>query len=627
MNCGFHQIKQDLKYICSEVFPGSGLRPFNLTQKSQVRIYQRIFKLTYHQRWQEKTHRPRLEKVLKDSADSWIQPRALFDAAIEYLSAHKIAIPGYTILQDLISNIVLTSNNRLIHKLERTLAADLALMLSELIDGGGTLSLRQLRQTAKSFSSSELEKELAVYHHLKPWMSKVEVATQSLSLSQKNQVHYAERVDYYGAKLKRQFAGNQQLYLLCYLQGRMQQALERIADGFVHHIRQVKQKAKAYAQEVIYSHWQKAAKNVGKAAEVLYLFIDDNIEQTQPFKNVKQHALALLDTKELESVCLFLNKQQRSVDEAMWQYYDQHESLRAGLLRKLFMCLRFEGTEGNQRLADALNQARLDLLSKGHISPAIINERALPRKQLSFLQDESGLIKLNRYEWYLYLQVSSRLNGQLTLPDVLKYRALEADLVNHQYWKEEKEQLINETQLPKLSAEPKQLIEQMASGLNNRLHQVSDYLEQADNRNIIMRNPKGKRLWRFPSPNKFEGDTTLYLALGYMIIAFSAFKAFIFFDGNRSSSNENKIEKINKLREMINLHMVPPQDRINNFTEIENFSAVYEMLKDKIRALKDAHTEDDSNIDFIFDKVFGDIIQYSNSVGNEQSNSSSMTIN
>jgi len=32
------------------------------------------------------------------------------------------------------------------------------------------------------------------------------------------------------------------------LQSRWLQALERIADGFVHHVRQIKQKAKAHAE-------------------------------------------------------------------------------------------------------------------------------------------------------------------------------------------------------------------------------------------------------------------------------------------------------------------------------------------------------------------------------------------
>ena len=94
------------------------------------------------------------------------------------------------------------------------------------------------------------------------------------------------------------------------------------------------------------------------------------------------------------------------------------------------------------------------------------------------------------------------MNGQLTLPEVIKYRALDADLVCPQRWRKEKEQLLKQTQLSKLTAEPYQLIEQMALELDNRLSAVSDYLEQADNRNIILRNPKGKCLWRLPKASK-----------------------------------------------------------------------------------------------------------------------------
>ena len=84
---GYHQIKQDIKYVCSEIFPGSGLRPFNLTQKTRVRIYQRIYKLTYHQRWENDRHRAALAKDLIEHAQAWVHPRSLFDRAIEYLSA------------------------------------------------------------------------------------------------------------------------------------------------------------------------------------------------------------------------------------------------------------------------------------------------------------------------------------------------------------------------------------------------------------------------------------------------------------------------------------------------------------------------------------------------------------
>ncbi|MCV5720385.1 hypothetical protein OFM97_27630, partial [Escherichia coli] len=38
--------------------------------------------------------------------------------------------------------------------------------------------------------------------------------------------------------------------------------------------------------------------------------------------------------------------------------------------------------------------------------------------------------------------------------------------------------------------------------LDTRLYEVGEYLEQEDNRNIILRNPQGKRFWRLPSASK-----------------------------------------------------------------------------------------------------------------------------
>lgn len=107
-----------------------------------------------------------------------------------------------------------------------------------------------------------------------------------------------------------------------------------------------------------------------------------------------------------------------------------------------------------------------------------------------------------RYEWHLYLQIRDRLNGQLTLANVIKCRTLDADLVSRERWRIEKDKLLEKTQLPTLTAEPNTLIERMANDLEDRLPEISDYLEQDDNRNIILRNPKGKRLWRLPAGSK-----------------------------------------------------------------------------------------------------------------------------
>ncbi len=119
----------------------------------------------------------------------------------------------------------------------------------------------------------------------------------------------------------------------------------------------------------------------------------------------------------------------------MWQYCDEKESLRKGLLRELFLCLRFEGCDGTQHLAAALAKTQNELNGRdAQLQTA--DTRLLSKKSREFLLDGEGNILIDRYEWFLYQQIPDRLNGQLTLPDITKYRALDADLIDGEHWRE-----------------------------------------------------------------------------------------------------------------------------------------------------------------------------------------------
>lgn len=494
-------MKNDLLYIADRYFQGLKLTPFTVSRMQKLRIYERVLSLKEYKLWNAKEHEALLIEHLSTSAKSWMNTRALFDAAIEYLSIQQIVIPGYSTLQKIISRVFNRELDNFVEQINDLISKELDLVLMGFIGNEGPMTIKQLRQSAKNFTATELEKELTVHRHIHASMPEVQQLLDSLNLSLKNQNHFAERVDYYGAKLRRQAPGRQRLYLLCYLHYRWQQALERIADGFVYHVRRIKLQAQVHAREAVFQDWQKASRNVSRAADVLYLFVDDAVDQQQPFGKVRKHALTLLDARELESVCLFLNDQRRSNEESVWLYYDQKSGLRA-LLRALFLCLRFEGGEGTQRLVASLSQAQHDFAAAGTLKH--VDMRLPHKRQLPFLQgsEENERVNRVRFEWFIYLQIPNRLNGQLTLPQIIKYRALDADLVSQKRWKSDKNTLLEQTQLPKMMSDPIALIGDMADKLDSRLEQVSDYLERADNRNIILRNPKGKRLWRLPGGGK-----------------------------------------------------------------------------------------------------------------------------
>ena len=96
----------------------------------------------------------------------------------------------------------------------------------------------------------ELAKELRVHEYLAPKVKEVGHIVKALMLSQKNQQHFSSMIDYYKSKIKRVNQPQQLLYLWCYFQQRYESNLERIADGFIYHLRKLKDQANGEIQTI-----------------------------------------------------------------------------------------------------------------------------------------------------------------------------------------------------------------------------------------------------------------------------------------------------------------------------------------------------------------------------------------
>jgi uncharacterized protein DUF4158 len=347
----YGEVEQDLKFVANELYSKLGIRRFSLTQRQKDRFYLKIFDLLDYQVLATEQRQTQTANHLQVVSQTCIEPRYLFDACIEYLSQHRIAIPKYTILQQLVSQAIHHEKARITKTLKVNISTNLASELGDLVDGSNLLTMRKLQQSAKSFNVSELEKELKVYRLIHPWMEDVNKALSALYLSVKNQQHFASMVDYYSlTKLKRFDRLTQQLYLSCYLQERSQQNIERLADGFIYHVRKLRAKAMSYAKETAYKDWEGAASNVSKAAELLHLFIDDSIDDQQSFAQVKRQAQKLLKSRDIESLCLYLKKQKRVHHDYVWEFYDQQKETIQRLLRPIFLCLTFESSDNTEAL-------------------------------------------------------------------------------------------------------------------------------------------------------------------------------------------------------------------------------------------------------------------------------------
>jgi TnpA family transposase len=488
-------LREDLVFIAQEYFPTIKLPRFKLNRVQRNRLYAKILPLLNYNEWSTKTHSDDLANHLRKSAIHWIEPRYLFDSAIEYLSVNRIAIPTYSILQNLISSVIQLERNKIEETIHRLLSPSLSTALTDLIDGNSIVKLNSLWRSAKSFTPTELHKEVRIHQYLSHHLKEVGEIFKSLMLSPKNQQHFASMQIYYRSKIKRFSQKTQFLYLLCYFLERSESNLERIADGVIYHLRKLKDQANDYAKDMAFNDWRKAAANVGKAADILHLFVDDDIDYTLPFGQVKHRANKVLNTNDIKSVCHYLKHQKRSVDEYVWEFYDQKKEILTHTLRPLFLCLTFEPTEKTQSLADQLCTMAQELKTNGEIQT--VDKRLISKKQKPYLIDDDKL-NLLRLEWHFYLQVPSKLNGRLYIKNVIKHRSLQDDWIGDSRWKY-KEKLLSEAMIERLNEQPDRLISSLTGSLNSKITNVNTALSQGDRRNVIVRSSKGNHSWRLPS--------------------------------------------------------------------------------------------------------------------------------
>ena len=497
LDVAYSQVTDDLTFISKALSGGKGLRPFTPSQKQKDRLYAKVLDLSGYGKWEESQHFKSLFDHLVQIGNAWLEPRHLFDAAIEYLATHHIAIPKYTVLQRLISRTRQQVRKDLKIQLNQLTSNELNIFLDSITANGDGLSLSHLRGGAKNLTVPELKKELAIYHRLAPWHTQINDVVDRLNLSLKNRQHFSELINYYGSKVRRFKRSQQHLWLLCHLTERIQLALERLTDGFVYQIRKQQEAANAFAQQAVFLSWQSAADNVTKAAELLHLFVDENIDDNQPFSEVRKQALKVMDDRDIQTLCLYLKKQKRTVEEYQWQYYDEQHNLLEQLLRPVFLCLECEAGNGSEDVVAQLQKMQTEIASGEPLTT--MDTSLIPKKHLPWLVKQDN-VNPQRYEWLLYRQLTSRLNGRIYLSNVTKYRALEDDLIPQT----SQDALLESSTLDRLKQPVDALLQEKQHRLESALKDVARHIDEGDNRNVIMKNRSGTR-WHLPT----KGATSL----------------------------------------------------------------------------------------------------------------------
>jgi hypothetical protein len=495
LNVSFIDVREDLDFVRAEYLPGTNTKRQNLTKSQRSRIYQRVFEHVGYRAYSRDCQSGLVAHTAKTAAAS-IDARYLFDNCIHYLAHNKIAIPKYYLLQQLVSSAINNERQRLGNILASSMSGSLASTLDVFLNSDSAAALATIRRSAKNFTALELQKELKTHHHIAPIIEDIDGVVQRLDLSLSNLDYFASMVEYYTiTKLRRFDRSLRQLYLICYLHVKYRQVIEHLADGFIFHCRKLQNNGKVYADEAEYREWQDAIANVTKAAGLLRFFIDDSIDESEPFGAVRQRATSIIAPKNIEAVCLYLADQKRSQGYYIWEYYDLQRDVIDNVLRPIFLAIQFQSSEATDALRLQIEHSQSDIQAHGIINHA--DRRLIKPRHKPFISP-GGTLNPRRYEILLYLLIHNKLDGHLYIPRCLKYRCLADDLVADEAWKD-KDSLIKCSLLPTINADPNTIMQSMKQELTDKLEQIGQRIQNGDNRNVVLRSRSGKTQWRFPS--------------------------------------------------------------------------------------------------------------------------------
>ena len=180
-----------------------------------------------------------------------VTPGFIVAELIAYLNDHKIVRPGYTTLQDLISEALPAERLRLGGLLEEVLDDAATAALAQLLVRDDTLSeLAALKQDAKDFGWRQMAQEREKRAKLEALYRIAKALLPKLAISQQNLLYYASLANFYTVyDLRRLKPEQTRLYLLCYAWQRYRQLTDNLVDALGYHMKQLEDESKAWANK------------------------------------------------------------------------------------------------------------------------------------------------------------------------------------------------------------------------------------------------------------------------------------------------------------------------------------------------------------------------------------------
>ena len=489
----------------------------DLSPTTKTKLINKLLKYTGFTAYQSKLDKEPLLKRLNDVVKINLEPRYVFDECIAYFGQNRIALAGYTTLQDTISTVLSNERNRIETVLNDSLSSGTRKTLLKLLESNNTFTdLAKLKKMAKDFSTSQITQELKTHKIIRSLYPEIKSLISELELSPKNLEYYASLVKHKSAyKLRRHADSQTILYLVCYLFFRYRETKDNLVATFIYLVRKLTESAKGYAKQRIVEDVNIVRTKLKSAGSLLKYFIDAEMDDDLSFGDVRKKAFELIPADSIKLLSDHLDNNDFDGRQYEWQFIDKQSSKIKKLIRSLFMSIDIEFIHLKDELHEQYVMAHSELGELKAIQT--INIDVVPKHDREYLEGDNTKLIANRFEYFLYRKADQLFqSNSLTVKESVNNRSLSSDLIQPKEW-QHKNTIIENTGLDKLVTPINQTLADKSQQLEVKLKEASSHIFSGDNKYVEFIPGKAELKWSIPNKRWQETiDNPLYSQIQHM---------------------------------------------------------------------------------------------------------------
>lgn len=519
-------VDDDCAFMLSRYFHGEAFERKPITKHEHYTQRKRIAELFGYQLWAA-DFLPQLGQLATQTARRDVTPGFVAAEMIIWLNKHRIIRPGYTTLQELISETLSTERRRLGGLLAEVLDEPVKVALAQLLVRDDTLSqLAALKQDAKHFGWRQMIREREKRALLGPLHQIAKALLPKLGVSQQNLLYYASLANFYTVHDLRNLRADQaHLYLLCYAWQRYRQLSDNLVDAMAYHMKQLEEESSALAQKSFLAEQVRRQQDTPQVGRLLLIYVDDTVADAMPFGVVRQRAYKIMPRDKLQITGQRLSVKPVSKLALHWQVVDGLADRIRRHLRPLYVALDFTSTVPDSPWLAALAWAKSVFAKQQRLSQRPLIEcpvATLPKRLRPYLltSDADGKpagLHADRYEFWLYRQIRKRFqSGEIYLDDSLQHRHFADELVSM----DEKADALAQMDIPFLRQPVDAQLNTLTVELRTQWLAFDSELKQGKLTHLDYDRDTKKLIWRKPRRDKQKvGEQAFYEQLPYCDVA------------------------------------------------------------------------------------------------------------